>query len=115
MKYHGSCHCGSIAFEAEGTIDSVLDCNCTMCRRRGGLLWFVPGSSFKLLTAASNLSTYRFNKKHIQHRFCGICGIAPFGEGSDPKGHAMVAVNVRCLDQVDLATLKVVPYDGLKL
>lgn len=115
MKHRGSCHCGSIEFEAEGTIESVLDCNCTMCRRRGGLLWFVPASMFKLVTPESSLSTYRFNKKHIKHRFCATCGIAPFGEGTDPKGHPMVAVNVRCIDTVDLKSLTVIPYDGLSL
>jgi hypothetical protein len=115
MTHHGSCHCGSIEFEVQGTIDSVLDCNCTMCRRRGGLLWMVPGAAFKLITPQSSLSTYRFNKKHIQHRFCATCGIAPFGEGGDGKGNTMVAVNVRCLDMVDLKALKVVEYDGLSL
>ena len=115
MKYHGSCHCGGIAFEVDGTIESVLDCNCTMCRRRGGLLWFVPAADFKLITPQSSLSTYRFNKKHIQHRFCATCGIAPFGEGKGPDGQGAVAVNARCLDMVDLSTLKVIPYDGLSL
>jgi hypothetical protein len=42
-----------------------------------------------------------------------VCGIAPFSEGTNPKtGEATVAVNVRCLPDVDLATLKVVPVDG---
>lgn len=35
MKYQGSCHCGRIAFEVEGSIDSVLACNCSMCGRKG--------------------------------------------------------------------------------
>ena len=40
MQYEGSCHCGGIVFTVEGRIDQVVDCNCSMCRRRGGLLWF---------------------------------------------------------------------------
>lgn len=115
MKYQGSCHCGSIAFEVEGTIESVVECNCSMCRRKGSLLWFVPRGQFKLTKSIVNLSTYRFNKQVIAHHFCAVCGTAPFAEGSDPKGNAMAAVNVRCLDGVDLKALKVVEYDGLSL
>ena len=48
MKYEGSCHCGNVAFEVEGEFDSGLDCNCSMCRRRGGLLAFVPRENLVL-------------------------------------------------------------------
>ena len=112
MKYEGSCHCGGIAFTAEGRIDQVIDCNCSMCRRRGGLLWFVPAEAFELATPRSQLATYTFNKRHIQHHFCQVCGIAPFGEGAAPDGKRMVAVNVRCLPGVDLGALEVLPFDG---
>lgn len=110
--HSGSCHCGGIAFTAEGDIGEVIDCNCSMCRRRGGLLWFVPASAFALQTPRERLGTYLFNKRHIHHHFCPNCGIAPFGEGTAPDGTVMVAVNVRCLPDVELATLKVVPFDG---
>ncbi|RRN80230.1 MULTISPECIES: GFA family protein [Pseudoxanthomonas] len=112
MKYQGSCHCGGIAFTVEGQIDQVVDCNCSMCRRRGGLLWFVPASAFELATPRERLGTYLFNRKHIQHHFCPTCGIAPFGEGTAPDGTATVAINVRCLPEVDLDALKVVRFDG---
>jgi hypothetical protein len=112
MKYTGSCHCGRIAFEAEGEIGQVMDCNCSMCRRRGGLLWFVPRGQFKLTTPESDLGTYEFNKHAIHHHFCPNCGISPFSDGCDPKGNEMAAVNMRCLEHVDLASVKVMPWNG---
>ena len=47
MRLAGSCHCGRIAYEVEvgDGITEVYDCNCSMCRRRGGLLWFAPRSA----------------------------------------------------------------------
>jgi len=48
----------------------------------------------------------------IKHRFCPNCGCAPFGFGKGPTGAATAAVNVRCLEGIDLAALKRVPYDG---
>ena len=112
MTYRGSCHCGRIAFEVEGSIDNVLACNCSMCGRKGSLLWFVPRDALKLKTPEGDMATYTFNRHVIQHRFCPVCGIHPFGEGTDPKGNRMAAINARCLEDVDLATIKVVEYDG---
>ena len=113
MNHSGSCHCGRIAFSVEGEIGTVIDCNCSICRRRGHLLAFFPRSALTLHTPEADLATYTFNRHAIRHRFCPVCGCGPFGEGVDPKsGEATVAVNVRCLPEVDLASLKVVPFDG---
>jgi hypothetical protein len=37
MTHTGSCHCGQIKFEVEGTLDNVIDCNCSICQRLGAL------------------------------------------------------------------------------
>ncbi|ALN90424.1 GFA family protein [Lysobacter gummosus] len=110
--YTGSCHCGKVAYEVEGQIDQTIDCNCSMCQRRGGLLWFVPRAAFSLKSDPAEVGTYRFNKHSIDHHFCRNCGIAPYSEASMPDGTPMTAINVRCLDGVDLTSLKIVPIDG---
>lgn len=112
MKYTGSCHCGKVAFEVEGEIGSALSCNCSICQRKGSLLWFVPRADLKLISPEDAASSYTFNKHVIKHRFCPNCGIHPYGEGTDPKGNAMAAINVRCLERIDLETVKVHHYDG---
>ena len=115
MIHKGSCHCGQVAFEVEGTIDSVLACNCSICRRKGSLLWFVPRDKLRVASGDDSTKAYTFNKHVIKHRFCPACGIHPYGEGSDPKGNAMAAINVRCLPEVDLDSLKVQHYNGRDL
>lgn len=112
MKYHGSCHCGQIQFEAEGEIGSVVACNCSMCQRKGSLLWFIPREQLRLSTAEENMRTYTFNKHVIQHHFCPTCGIHPFGEGVGSDGKTMAAINVRCLDGIEIDSLSVQHYDG---
>ena len=112
MKHKGSCHCGRIAFEVEGELSQVNECNCSICSRKGALHWFVPKDSFSLLTDEADLSTYTFNKHVIKHRFCSTCGCAPFGEGVTPSGDRMAAINARCLEGVDLSALEVVHIDG---
>ena len=111
MEYQGSCHCGGIAFTVEGEIGQVVDCNCSMCRRRGGLLWFVPASAFALRTPRERLATYLFNRRHIQHHFCPTCGVAPFADGRQGE-QPVAAVNVRCLQGIEPAGLDVKQVDG---
>ena len=115
MKYFGKCHCGGVAFEVEGELGAVYDCNCSMCQKRGGLFWFVPRPQFRLLTPREALATYRFHKRVIDHHFCPHCGIAPFSEGSDRAGAPIAAINVRCLDGVEPATLEIKRIDGRSL
>lgn len=115
MIYKGSCHCGNIAFEVEGDLEQVIECNCSICSKRGSLLWFVPRANFRLLTPAENYATYTFSKHKIKHHFCQKCGCAPFGEGANPKGEAMAAINTRCLDGVELSTIKVRSFNGRDL
>ncbi|WP_049623059.1 GFA family protein [Frateuria defendens] len=112
MKYRGSCHCGAVAFEVEGEIASALACNCSICQRKGSLLWFVPREALHLLTPEDASRVYEFNTHRIKHRFCPQCGIHPYAEGTDPKGNRMAAVNIRCLEEVDLAAVPVTHYDG---
>jgi hypothetical protein len=115
MHYKGSCHCGRVAFEVDGDITAAVACNCSMCQRKGSLLWFVPRDALKLSTPDAAASTYTFNKHVIKHRFCPVCGMHPYGEGTDPKGNAIAAINIRCLEDIDLETVPVQHYDGRKL
>jgi len=110
--YRGSCHCGKVAFEVDGDVDGALACNCSICSRKGSLLWFVPRDKLRLLTPENDISTYTFNKHVIKHRFCATCGMHPYGEGTDPQGNRMAAVNLRCLEDFDLDGVPVHHFDG---
>ncbi|OOW84249.1 aldehyde-activating protein [Xanthomonas axonopodis pv. clitoriae] len=115
MHYAGSCHCGCIAFDlqTEAPITEVYDYNCSLCCRRGGLLWFGARTQLQLQAVPQALGSYRFNQHHIDHHDRPQCGIAPFSECLNPKTGAMgVAVNVRCLPALDLAGLQVHAVDG---
>ncbi len=54
MTYKGGCHCGRIAFEVEGNLEQVMDCNCSICTKRGYLHWFVARDQLNLLTPESD-------------------------------------------------------------
>ncbi|MDP9036928.1 MAG: GFA family protein [Myxococcota bacterium] len=113
-KVHtGGCHCGKVRYEV--TIDlsaPVISCNCSMCKKKGTLLSFVPTENFKLRQGEDALTKYQFNKKVIDHLFCSTCGVTSFARGKKPDGTAMVAINTRCLDGVEPNDLQVKHFDG---
>ena len=46
---------------------------------------------------------------------CGAISFEVDGEGVDPKGNAVAAVNLRCIENIDLAAIPVHHYDGKAL
>jgi hypothetical protein len=112
-KYSGSCHCGTVKYEVELDLSGgVVSCNCSICRRTGTLLAFTGKDQFKLASNEENVADYQFNKKQIHHLFCKNCGVRSFARGVTPDGKPMVAINVRCIDDVDLDSLKINHFDG---
>lgn len=82
---------------------------------KGFLLEFIPAEHFKLLSGEDALTEYRFNKKRIAHLFCKHCGVESFARGARPDGTKTVAINLRCIDDLDLAALTIVNVDGKSL
>jgi hypothetical protein len=114
-NYTGGCHCGEVRFEVTADISSVIACNCSICQKRGALWVFVAPEHFALRAGSNDLKDYQFGKKSIHHLFCPQCGVGAFSRGSTPQGSEMVAVNVRCLDDVDVGSLKLTAFDGRSL
>jgi hypothetical protein len=107
-RWSGSCHCGDVRFEVLGEMDEVLDCNCTVCTKKGFLHWIVPPARFRLISGEPRV--YSFGTHTAKHTFCGRCGMHPF---YTPRSHPdHVDVNVRCLDGVDVRAISVVPFEG---
>ena len=76
------------------------------------MLAFATEDDFKLLQGQDALTEYRFNTGKIAHLFCSECGIESFGRGEGPGGVRMAAINVRCLDEVDVFALEPVQVNG---
>ena len=110
MNYTGGCHCGRVRFRVTADLAQTLDCNCSMCTKKGFLHLIVPRDAFELLSGGDDITTYTFNTGVAKHHFCRHCGIHSFYvPRSDPD---KIDVNVRCLDGVDPRQVKTSPFDG---
>ena len=106
----GGCHCGRVRFRVTADLARVTECNCSICTKKGFLHLIVPPEQFELLGGGNDLSTYRFNTGMAKHTFCRHCGVHPFYvPRSDPD---KIDVNVRCLDDIDLAAVAPKAFDG---
>jgi len=110
--HQGGCQCGRVRFEVEVGLEDLISCNCSRCGRLGSILAFAPAEDFRLLSGEEALTAFRFNSGKIAHRFCATCGVEAFGQGEGPGGVRMAAINVRCLDDVDVFALSPVQVNG---
>jgi hypothetical protein len=113
MPVTGSCHCGKVSYTLdEDAPTEALECNCSICRRKGYLHHFSTPERFTLHGSRDDMVVYTFNTHNIRHQFCKTCGCAPFAEGATPDGKEMVEINLRCTDNLDLGSLKINQIDG---
>jgi len=122
--YAGSCHCGAVRFEVDADIDHVRVCDCSVCSKRGALIYRVAADALRLLTPLETLSVYRWGSYTAADYFCRVCGILPFRKPSQPTAEERAAgvqpfdgwaVNTRCLESFDPSSVPVKQIYGSRL
>lgn len=110
--YKGSCHCGLIQFEIKTDLTKAIDCNCSICTKKGALHHRISPENFKLIAGQDALSLYQFDSKTAKHWFCKNCGIHPF---SNPRSAPdAYSINIRCLDNfhTEKDNIEIKEFDG---
>lgn len=112
MKYQGSCHCKAVKFSFESElITQALQCNCSICARKNALMskgYILPADIE--VTGQEHLSVYHWGDKDVNHYFCSKCGTYPFHDTTYEPGH--LCINLGCVDDLDISSLKVTHFDG---
>lgn len=108
----GSCHCGNVTFQVDfvSNSETVLDCNCSICAKKGFLHLTVPKERVRISAESlRHMTTYKYGTDVAQHTFCSTCGVqAIYVPRSNPESYS---VNVRCLD-LQGKSIRIVKLDG---
>lgn len=112
--YAGRCHCGAVRFEvALGASFKGNRCNCTICTKIAATESIVRPLDFRLLAGESELGRYQRKNGNTARFFCKHCGVHCYGSGHQPElGGDFIAVNLNCLDEVDVDTVEIDHWDG---
>jgi len=94
IEHHGSCHCGRISLVLRETPPDVGDCNCSICRRIGGLWHYC---SPDLVTVEGEGAAYRQGDCTLDTWHCQTCGCTTHWTPVDPE-YPRMGVNVRMFD-----------------
>lgn len=121
MTIKGSCHCKATIFEVSQAPQTLTQCTCSFCSKRGSLWAYYTPAQFKLLTPQKNVSFYQWGSKTVKHGFCDTCGCGTFTEtpdwssGEPDFDNPKISVNSRLFDDFDLDKVEVVAIDGKNL
>jgi len=75
--YTGSCLCGKVRFEIAGTIQNIIYCHCSQCRKAQGSAFATNGNvdsnDFKFISGENELTGYE-STPGLTKYFCKYCG-----------------------------------------
>jgi len=114
----GACHCGAVSWtfaDAPGR-DRVTTCNCSWCRRTGGLwVYDYEGERVKLTGATASYVRADIGEPFLENLFCPACSglVAWRALEPDADGRRRMGVNVRHADPAAIADLEIRRVDGL--
>ncbi|TQN72077.1 Centromere protein V [Colletotrichum shisoi] len=115
--YRGNCHCAAFVYEVElPEIKRAGECNCSVCAKKAALWASSAREDFRVVKGAeSGLSNYNFGSGQLTHKFCGNCGTAIMVDFPNGPPGMKMALNVRSIQDLDIAGLERKPFDGASL
>ena len=99
--YKGSCHCRRVQFEVRKLepIDTLIECNCSICTKKGILHTPVEDDEMVILSGEDEQTLYQFGTKVARYTFCPRCGCNAFHRSRGNQYR--YSVNARCLADFD--------------
>jgi hypothetical protein len=103
-----SCHCGAVSIQVPTAPQDVAECNCSICRRLGGLwAYYSP----RQVTVTGETETYVWGDKMLSLHRCKTCGCTTHWTPMDPDYDRM-GVNMRMADPAVIAGVPVRKVDN---
>ena len=93
----GSCLCGAVRFEVEGSFAEAHHCHCSQCRKSHGAAFATyacaRAENLRVVTGETSITSYR-SSPAVRRSFCGRCGARLFFQHDAAPQLMFVAVGV---------------------
>jgi hypothetical protein len=95
----GSCLCGVVKFDVEGSLSPPDACHCSQCRKwTGHYLVCADVSRSKLkIHGSDHLSWFQSSDK-VRRGFCATCGSSLFFDPLDKEKHNWIGISMGAFD-----------------
>lgn len=107
-----SCHCGAVQIEVPDLPQSLIDCNCSICRRNGALWALYQAGTVRVLGHPEHTSEYIWGAKTIRTVRCRHCGCVTHWEPLQVEPDGQFGVNIRNFEPSVLASARIRRFDG---
>ena len=107
-----TCHCGAVRIEIPAAPERVTDCNCSLCRRVGGLWAYYPLDAVRISGHPEHTDEYIWGDKTIRNVRCKHCGSATHWEPLDPGKDPRYGINMCMFEPSVYANAQVRHFDG---
>ncbi len=108
---NGTCHCGNVRLEVPHRPDTLIACNCSICRRNGALWAFYPRDDVRLVGHPEHTLGYVWGARSIETFRCAGCGCVTHWEPLAPES-TKFGVNIRNFHPDEIGEPRLRRFDG---
>ena len=108
----GACHCGAVRLTLPAAPEKATKCNCSLCRRLGGLWAYYEFGSVKVEGHPDHTAEYVWGDKTLRNVRCAHCGCSTHWEPLVPEPGGRHGVNLNNFDPRLLEGVQVRRFDG---
>jgi hypothetical protein len=107
-----TCHCGAVTIEVPRKPRRLTSCNCSICRRYGGLWAYYKAAEVKVSHARGTVDEYAWGDKSLKFVRCATCGCITHWAAMQPTANSRTGVNARNFAPEAIASVRVRRLDG---
>ena len=107
-----TCHCGAIQVTVPGRPTSLVDCNCSICRRYGALWAYYNSDNVQVEAELGAAEAYAWGPKVLEFVRCPKCGCVTHWRRIEPVRGSKMGVNARNFEPAELTAVPVRQIDG---
>src|SRR3546814_8142170 len=93
LPIYGSCHCGAVRLTLPAAPDKATSCNCSLCRRSGGIWAYYEFGTVSVQGHPGNTEDYIWGDRTLRNVRCKTCGIVTHWEPLEPRPGARQGVD----------------------